>query len=113
MKQRMLVATACVLFALISAREAAACGDKLLVVGRGARFQRGYVAVHPTSVLLVDTNRASNDVMASLRRAGHRVDVVKTAADARGAVAAKKYEIVLADWTRASDVQPAVSSAAP
>jgi hypothetical protein len=114
MKQRMLNATACVLFAMICAREATACGDKLLVVGRGARFQRGYVAVHPTSVLLVDPNGAtSSDVMASLRRAGHRVDVVKDSTEVRGAVAANKYEIVLADWSRASDIQPAVSSAAP
>ena len=35
------------------AQQSFACGEKFLIVGRGSRFQRGYVALHPASVLLL------------------------------------------------------------
>lgn len=114
MKRRMLFATAAVMFVLSIAGEAAACGDKFLVVGRGARFQRGYVAVHPASVLLVDKNRTGGNVLLlPLRRAGHRVDVVHDSDQLRRAVAGNNYDVVLGDWTSASEMQLVVSSAAP
>lgn len=112
--RRMLVPAAVSLFVMGIAFEAVACGDKLLVVGRGARFQRGYVAIYPASVLLVDTERtAANGLLVSLRRAGHRVDVVQDSNHVRGAVTDKKYEVVLSDWSNASEIEPVVSSAAP
>ncbi len=92
-----------------SAQEVLACGDKLLVVGRGARYQRGYVAINPTSVLVVDAG-SSNQLLAPLKRAGHRVEVVRDSGELRRAIAANNHEVVLADWSRASEVQALVSS---
>ena len=114
MRWRMLFATAGILLAASFAGDTLACGDKLLVVGRGARFQRGYVAIHPASVLLLDTMRtAGSDLLVPLRRAGHRVDVVHDSDQLRRAIAATNYDVVLADWRSASEVQPLVSAATP
>ena len=59
---------------------AQACGDKFLMVGRGARFQRAYASVYPGKVLIYA--RPSTDMKAAirdpqlhkaLRQAGHAV----------------------------------------
>jgi hypothetical protein len=91
--------------------EALACGDKQLVVGRGARYQRGYVAINPTTVLLVDAG-SSNELLAPLKRAGHRVEVVSDSGELRRAIVSNDWEVVLADWNRASEVQELVSAGA-
>jgi hypothetical protein len=51
------------------------CGDKFQRVGRGARFQRGYVALHPACVLLYarpqsPIAKALRDLEPALKRAG-------------------------------------------
>jgi hypothetical protein len=50
------------------------CGDKFQRVGRGARFQRGYVALHPACVLLYarpqsPIAKALRDLEPALKRA--------------------------------------------
>jgi hypothetical protein len=113
MKRRMMFATAVSVFVLSAAVEAVACGDKFLIVGRGARFQRGYVSIYPASVLLVDTKgSAGKDLLVPLRRAGHRVDVVHDSGLVGRAMAGNNYEVVLSDWSSASEIQSLVSSAA-
>lgn len=79
-----------------------ACGDKFLRVGRGARYQRAYVAVHPASLLLLA--RPGSSVAASLReleptlkRAGHKPVVVKDAAAVPEALERGHFNIVLTD----------------
>ena len=113
MRWRMISLTAVVVFVSGVVPEAVACGDKFLVVGRGARFQRGYVAVHPASLLLIDTKRNAGEILQPLRRAGHRVDVAHNVDEVRRAVAGKTYDVVLADWSAVPEVRPMVSSAAP
>jgi hypothetical protein len=110
MKRRVWLSAACVVFGASVAVETLACGDKLLVVGRGARYQRGYVAVYPTSVLVVDS-APGNELLAPLKRAGHRVEVVRDSGELRRAIASNNYEVVLADWSRAPEVQALVSAA--
>ncbi|HUP45714.1 MAG TPA: hypothetical protein VM779_09405 [Thermoanaerobaculia bacterium] len=108
------VVVAAVLLVMVVAGEAFACGDKFLVVGRGARFQRGYVAVYPGSILVVDSDKGGKkNLLLPLRRAGHRADVVSGAEEIRRAVATNDYDVVLAEWSRASEVASVVSSAAP
>jgi hypothetical protein len=113
MKRRVWLSAACVVFGASVAVETLACGDKLLVVGRGARYQRGYVAIHPTSVLLVAAGSSTgSELLAPLKRAGHRVEIVRDSGELRRAIASDNYEVVLADWSQASEVQALVSSAA-
>ncbi len=63
---------------------ALACGDKFLMVGRGAKFQRVYASVHPGKILIfarpsTDPKAAIRDpqLHKALRQAGHAVSVIE------------------------------------
>jgi hypothetical protein len=79
--------------------DAAACGDKFLLVGRGARYQRDYVAVHPGSILLYANTplTSSRGLRAALKMAGHKVTVASTRAELDEALRGGKFDILLAD----------------
>ena len=61
-----------------------ACGDKFLMVGRGAKFQRAYASVHPGKVLIYarpTTDPKQRSVTPAAQGAaagGHAVSVSKT-----------------------------------
>ena len=79
-----------------------ACGDKFLRVGRGARYQRAYVAVHPANLLLVarpgsSVAAALRELEPTLKRAGHKPVVVKDAAAVPEALERGHFSIVLTD----------------
>jgi len=81
---------------------AEACGDKFLRVGRGARYQRAYVAVHPATLLLVarpgSTVAATlKELESTLKRAGHKSVVVRDAAAVPEALEHGHFNIVLTD----------------
>ncbi|PYQ49980.1 MAG: hypothetical protein DMF78_16900 [Acidobacteria bacterium] len=77
------------------------CGDKFLRVGRGARYQRGYVAVHPACILLYADPRspvspALRELESALRRAGHKPTIVQTPGGVAPALTTGHYNIILA-----------------
>jgi hypothetical protein len=77
---------------------ATACGDKFLIVGRGSRFQRAYVALHPASLLVVDANvTAQRDVQSRLKIAGHRLQIAKID-QLPQTLASGHYDFILADF---------------
>ena len=74
MKQALLMVV--IAFLAAGTGGAEACGDKFLRVGRGARYQRGYVAIHPACVLLYADPKSSvsaalRELEPVLKRAGH------------------------------------------
>jgi hypothetical protein len=86
-----------------------ACGDKFLVIGRGVR--RVQKARHPASVLLYLRPGSSlpqaakeMNLQATLRQAGHRVDVVEETALLRRKLEGGGYDFVLADLPDAAVV---------
>ena len=103
------------LLALGSASPALPCGDKFVRVGRGARYQRGYVALHPASIVLYMGQAASasgslKGMESTLKAAGHKVTTVKADALA-AALRDGKHDIVLADLADASRIAPEVKAA--
>ncbi len=67
------------------------CGDKFLRVGRGARFQRGYVALHPAAIVLFArkgsaVDRTFDELEPALARAGHTTRRVADAASMAAAL---------------------------
>jgi hypothetical protein len=86
------------------------CGDKFLRVGRGARYQRGYVAIHPACILLYANPRspvsgALRELESALRRAGHKPTIVESPAGVVPALTTGHYNIILAGLEDVAVVQ--------
>jgi hypothetical protein len=93
-----------------------ACGDKFLRVGRGARYQRGYVAVHPASLLLLARPGSSvaatlKELEPTLKRAGHKPVVVRETAAVPEALERGRFNIVLTDLKDVPVVEDATRTA--
>ena len=85
-----------------------ACGDKFLMVGRGAKFQRAFASVHPGNVLIfakpsTDAKAAIRDpqLYKALRQAGHTVNVIEDRALFEQALKTLSVDIVLVDVAEA------------
>ena len=80
-----------------------ACGDKLLVIGRGVRFQHAY-APHQGSLLIYSSGTQSGATLRSaklqttLKQAGHKLQTVEGASQLDGALKSGKVDVVLADF---------------
>ena len=96
---------------------AQACGDKFLMVGRGAKFQRAYASVYPGKVLIfarpsTDPKAAIRDpqLHRALRQAGHAVSVIEDWALLEQALKSVPVDVVLVDVAEATRLQTAMAS---
>ncbi len=96
---------------------AQACGDKFLMVGRGAKFQRAYASVYPGKVLIyarpsTDPKAAIRDpqLHRALRQAGHAVSVIEDWALLEQALKSVPVDVVLVDVAEATRLQSAMTS---
>lgn len=96
---------------------ALACGDKLLLLGRGIRFQSRHTP-YPASVLLylpaatrAGGTLADPKLESALREAHHQVRVVGTRDELNAALQGGQYDVILADVAEASEVQRTVAAA--
>jgi hypothetical protein len=111
--QRVLILVVALLVLALALRPINACGDKFLMVGRGARFNQAYAAIYPATILLYA--RASrggvNSVLdpkfqSSLTRAGHHVEVVTEEEPLVRALKEGRVDLVLTDVTNVDAIQP-------
>jgi hypothetical protein len=75
-----------------------ACGDKFLLIGRGATYRGRYVAIHPATILLYTPTAAGKsdvDVRRLLQRAGHRVDYAPDQTQLDAEMRSKAYDFVV------------------
>lgn len=102
MNRRILLVTAMAAGALaFGGGVAAGCGDKFILLGRGARVARSR---YPSSILIF-MNPASRipaaekefRLEATLKAAGHKARVAETEAEVRKELESGKYDLVLAD----------------
>src|SRR2546422_9158217 len=115
---RRLIASLAVAFTVLAqgAVHLDACGDKLLVLGRGIRLQSRhtpraasvllYLPPTPSGQSLSDPN-----IESALREAGHTVRAVTTSEDLEGALRSGTYDVVLANITNALDLERAERAA--
>jgi ABC-type amino acid transport substrate-binding protein len=96
--------TSAILFSM--ANPAGACGDKLLVLGRGIRFQALFG--HAASILgYADPGSQAMTVMhdpefqASVRKAGHKLQLISNVNQLSEALKSGRYDLVLTDMTNA------------
>jgi hypothetical protein len=94
-----------------------ACGDKFLLVGRGARFQRVYASVYPGKVLIfarpsTDAKAAIRDpqLHKALRQAGHAVSVIEDWALLEQAMKTVPVDLVLVDVGEAERLQKVMTA---
>lgn len=95
-----------------------ACGDKLVLLGRGVRLQRMLATKHPASIL-VYLNPAAGISVADreyqlrslLKFAGHKPRAVTSAAELRTELGSGKYDVVLADYSDVSALKKEVEAA--
>src|SRR3979490_2918334 len=77
-----------------------ACGDKLMMLGRGIRFQSKHTPRAASVLLYLPASAAAQPLTdpkreSALREAGHTVRAVTSAADLDGALRSGSYDVVL------------------
>jgi hypothetical protein len=113
MKRSLLVSIAIVFSVLVQNPALLhACGEKLLALGRGIRFQSRH-SPRPASVLLYLPQSATGQPLtdpsleSALKEAGHAVRAATTSADLESALQSGSYDVVLANITDAPDLERA------
>lgn len=95
-----------VLLAILTGAELFGCGDKYLSVGRGTRFQRGYVSLRPLSVVVLASDATSRkDFLSSLRVAGHKIEITDDVSALEKSLANGKHHLILAKYSDATKVE--------
>lgn len=89
-----------------------ACGDKLMMLGRGIKFQSKHTPRAAAVLLYVPesaTGRPLTDpkLESALREAGHAVRAVTTPSDLKSALSGGTYDVVLANVTDAPELERA------
>jgi len=93
-----------------------ACGDKLMMLGRGIRFQSKHTP-RAAAVLLYLPESATGQALTdpkletALREAGHAVRAVTSSAELETAMRSGTFDVVLANLTHASELETAKSVA--
>lgn len=94
-----------------------ACGDKFLMVGRGAKFQRAYASVNPGKVLIYAQPSTSSkaairdpQLHKALRQAGHAVSVIEDWSLLEQALKTVPVDVILVDVAEATRLQALVAS---
>ena len=115
MTRRLLTVMAMVAAALVLGETvASACGDKFVLLGRGARVAR---SKYPSTILIFmnPTSRVPAadkefHVEAVLKAAGHKAQVAETEAEVEKALASGKYDLVLADFNDVATLRKEAAS---
>ncbi len=85
-----------ILICFLSGSQAAACGDKFLVVGRGLRYDRAYPAKHPSSVVIyMEDAKVSHQLELILKSSGHKVRSISDEAGLFSTLQSAKFDVVL------------------
>jgi ABC-type amino acid transport substrate-binding protein len=102
--------------ALLSGTAALACGDKLLAIGRGVRFQRAYAERQAS--LVIYSNGAQNGATLSstglqttLKRAGHKLQIVQDGSQLDEALKSGKVDVVLVNFADLGGITRLLQSA--
>jgi hypothetical protein len=87
--------------ALVVASDLKACGDKLMLLGSGARVSRIHAVGQSRSILLYKSDSlargsGSSDFEAAVKRVGHKVRIVKDLAQINEALKSAKFDYVVA-----------------
>ena len=96
------------------------CGDKLVLLGRGIRFQRMIATKHPASILVylnpssgISAADREYQLRSLLKLAGHKPRAVATAAELSKEIGSGSYDLILADYSDAAALAKQILTAKP
>ena len=100
---------------LLSGAPADPCGDKLLLLGRGIRFQSRHTPRAATVLLYLPASQSGATLTdpkleSALREAGHKLRTAVTRDELTQAIATGHYDVVAADISDATNVSDAIRS---
>jgi len=92
-----------------------ACGDKLLLLGRGVQISRYQTTKQPLSIILykhegLAKGSGMNDFEIIVKRIGHKVRIAKNLTQLNEVLSSSKVDVVAADPTDLSSVRQTVGS---
>jgi ABC-type amino acid transport substrate-binding protein len=105
-----------VVIAALSGTAALACGDKLLAVGRGLRFQHDSAA-HQANLVIYSAGTQNGAALSStrlqttLRRAVHRLQLVQGGSELHQALKTGRVDVMLVDFTDITELTRQLQSA--
>ena len=90
-----------------------ACGDKLLAIGRGVRFQRVSAAREANLLIYSRSGAALSNakLQSTLKQAVHKLQLVKDGAQLDGALKSGRVDVVLVDFGDLSGITQQLQSA--
>jgi hypothetical protein len=96
------------------------CGDKLVLLGRGIRFQRMIATKHPATILVylnpgsgISAADREYQLRPLLKLAGHKPQSVSNSADLTKEISSGRYDLVLADYSEARALEKQINAAKP
>ena len=100
----------------LSGTAALACGDKLLAIGRGVRFQHVYAAREANLLIYSAGPRSlarltSAKLQTALKQAVHKVQFAKGGAELDDALNSGRVDVVLVDFADLAGILPDLQSA--
>jgi len=97
-----------------------ACGDKLVLLGRGIRFQRMIATKHPATILVylnpgagISAADREYQLRSLLKLAGHKPRSVATATELTREIGSGTYDLILADYSDVAILEKQIPSAKP
>ena len=118
MRKFILVLGAALVGSIVPGGEAIGCGDKFVVLGRGARFASVHAAPRPASILIYSvpgsqmaTAEKEYGLTATLKLAGHKPAVVSDQMQVGKALASRKCDLILAAASDTASLKETVSAA--
>jgi hypothetical protein len=104
MQPRVLTSVIVLVIMQLPAHPLQACGDKFLMIGKGAKYRQAYAAIYPASVVVfAHPDRAAAKaildprLLADLKLAGHRVSVIRDEGTLSQTMATGRVDVLLTD----------------
>jgi hypothetical protein len=120
MRKMSFVLLAVVALSVVASPDARACGDKFLLTGRRARFQRAYCAIHPASILVYVNPKSSRaaamrdpQFLNDLKMAGHKPQIVTEVGRLHELLAVASYDVILTELPDAGAIKQHLETSAP
>ncbi|HEU5248982.1 MAG TPA: hypothetical protein VFW15_03275 [Thermoanaerobaculia bacterium] len=118
--RKSLVALGALAGILLASDSLDACGDKLVLLGRGIRFQRMIATKHPATILVylnpgsgISAADREFQLRSLLKLAGHKPRSVATATELTKEIGSGTYDLILADYSDVAELEKQIPSAKP